>query len=77
MKDEYSFNEEINYFGWIKNLSDELERDICSKCKGKRVLLTLTGGMDNRVILAILLRNNIKFDALVVYLRHKQRKYLH
>lgn len=48
----------INYLNQV--FSDE----ICNKCLGKKVLLTLSGGMDSRAILSILLNKKIPFVAL-------------
>jgi len=48
----------------IKMLGNELEKVIMQKIKGKeKICLTLTGGMDTRTLLAILIQNNVKFDA--------------
>lgn len=48
----------------IKNLNQVFTDVILDKCKDKKVLLTLSGGMDTRAILSILLHNKIPFDAI-------------
>lgn len=49
----------------VAKLNKALTDVILDKCRGKKkILLTLTGGMDTRVILSILLKHGIKFDTL-------------
>ena len=47
----------------IINLNSALTDVIVSNCKDKsKILLTMTGGMDTRLILSIMLKNNIRPD---------------
>lgn len=51
----------------INNLNQVFTDVILDKCRNRKVLLTLSGGMDTRAILSILLLNKIPFDALTHY----------
>ncbi len=50
------------------------EKAIVDACKDKIVLLTLTGGLDTRAILAVLIKNEIPFDALTL---RQTKRYRH
>lgn len=65
----------VEEYRYAKDLKNALTKAVVEKCENKRVLLTLTGGMDTRVLLAILLMNNISFDAVVVYLNNPNQQY--
>ena len=58
----------------IKNLNQVFADVILDKCKDKKVLLTLSGGMDTRAMLSVLLKNKIKFDALTFHNSHTDIK---
>jgi hypothetical protein len=40
--------------------------NIIQRCKGKKILLTLSGGMDTRAILSVLCKNNIPIDVFTI-----------
>jgi len=49
----------------LKELNKALTRVIASNCEGKeKILLTLSGGMDTRLVLSILLKNGIRPDVM-------------
>ena len=56
------------------SFEEEFEQAIVKKCRGKKVMLLLTGGMDSRAILSVLVKNNIPFDA---YTHRQPNKYRH
>jgi len=62
-------------YQYAEDLNNALTKAIVSKCKGKKVLLSLTGGMDSRALLSIFFKNGIEFDAFVVYLKDENQQY--
>jgi len=55
---------------WKTLLNTALTEVIVEQCHGKKILLTLTGGMDTRLILSILLKQKIGCD---VYTYHSSK----
>jgi len=48
---------------WVVDLNKALADSIRDRCENKKLLLTLTGGMDTRTILSILLNLGYSFDS--------------
>ena len=48
----------------LKLLNEKLQSVIVEKCKDRRVLIPLTGGIDSRALLSVLMRHAIVCDAL-------------
>lgn len=69
-----SLNQIMRRLAMTDRFIDAFEKAIVDKCRGKNVLLTLTGGMDSRAILAVLVKNDIAFYA---YTQRQASHYRH